>query len=56
MKKVNLNHFIELLKKCQEEGCREIVFQVEPFSEHEISLTVLQDDNSVIVSTKKTNF
>ena len=56
MKKIDINHFIDLLKKCRNDGCTEIIFKVEPCSEHEISLTVVQDDNAVIVSTKKVIF
>jgi hypothetical protein len=53
MKKMDIDHFIELLKKCKQDGCTEIIFLTEPIENREIFLTIVQQDYSVIVSTKK---
>lgn len=53
MKKLDINHFINVLQKCKEEGCTEVVFKTEPINNQEIILIITQNDNTVIVSTEK---
>ncbi len=53
MNKLDITHFIELLQKCKEEGCTEIIFKTEPINNQEINLTITQQDNVIIISTKK---
>jgi hypothetical protein len=54
MKKMNIDSLIDILNQCKKDGCVEVLFVVEPMIEgKEVCLTILQHDNSVIVSTKK---
>jgi hypothetical protein len=55
VKTINIDHFIELLKRCKEEGCTEIIFKTESTNKThgETWLVIMQDDKSVILTSQK---
>lgn len=53
MKKLDITHFIELLQKCKEEGCTEVILKTEPINNQEVNLIITQQDHIVIISTQK---
>ncbi len=56
MNTLNIDYLIDVLQRCKEEGCREILFITERDKnepKQETVLTITQDDGAVIFSTKK---
>jgi hypothetical protein len=55
MKKINIDYFIDLLTQCKKDGCSDVVLKVEKKQgdKTEFIFSIVQDDNSVIISTER---